>query len=76
MSGRGNNTKVKAPQHQNDAMMKELRTLRNEIGRLQESLRSHEERSAPDPAVVKASSVTNTVTCPPSAVRLKKTSIL
>lgn len=76
MSGRGNNTKVEAPQHQNDAMMKELRTLRNEIGRLQESLRSHEERSAPDLAVVKASSVTNTVTCPPSAVRLKKTSIL
>lgn len=37
MSGRGNNTKVKAPQHQNDAMMKELETLRNEIGRLQES---------------------------------------
>ena len=37
MSGRGNKTKVKAPQHQNDAMMKELETLRNEIGRLQES---------------------------------------
>ena len=29
-------------QHQNDSMMKELQTLRNEFSRLQESLRSHE----------------------------------
>ena len=42
ISGKANNSKVKAPQHQNDSMMKELQTLRNELSRLQASFRSHE----------------------------------
>ena len=39
---KANNSKVKALQHQNVSMMKELQTLRNEFSRLQASLRSHE----------------------------------
>ena len=49
-------------QHQNDSMMKELQTLRNEFSRLQESLRSHEAEASkhggqsqpgPDPETTK-----------------------
>ena len=62
MSGKANNSKVKALQHQNDSMMKELQTLRNEFDRFQESLRSHEaeaikhggqSQSGPDPETAK-----------------------
>ena len=38
MSGKANNSKVKALQDQNDSMMKELQTLRTEFSRVQESL--------------------------------------
>ena len=57
------NSKVKAMQHQNDSMMKELQTLGNEFSRLQESLRSHEAEASkhggqsqpgPDPEITKA----------------------
>ena len=56
------NSKFLAMQHQNDSMMKELQTLRNEFSRLQESLRSHEAEASkqggqgqpgPDPETTK-----------------------
>ena len=49
-------------EHQNDSMMKELQTLRNEFSQLQESLRSHEAEASkhggqsqpgPDPETTK-----------------------
>ena len=63
MAGKANTAKVKALQHQNDTMMKELQTLRNEFSRLQESLITHEAEASkhgglsqqgPDPETVKS----------------------
>ena len=63
MSGKANNSEVKALQHQNYSMMKERQTLSNEFSRLQESLRSHETEASkhggqsqpgPDPETTKS----------------------
>ena len=62
MSGKANNSKVKALQHQNDSMMGELHTLRTEFSRLEESLtlrvaeaskHSGQSQLGPDPETAK-----------------------